>query len=111
MMNEKPKESDWKQYRDMIEFLKERYFKEVNQRLVAILTDKDRTATDQFFNTFEEMKKEQRVLQDCLNRHSRSYMYLSMLLMLRHGMLKEEDLKGFSEELQEQLITHLKMEL
>ena len=110
-MNGTPKESDWKQYRDMIEFLKERYLKETNQKLCKILTDGDRSATDQFWDTFNEMKKEKKVLQECLGRHSRSYMYLSMLLMLRYGMLKEEDLKGFSEELREQLTTHLKMKL
>ena len=110
-MNGKPKESDWKQFRDMVEFLRERYLKETNQRLNEILTDGDRTATDQFWDTFEEMKKEKKILQDCLDQHSRSQMYLSMLLMLRHGMLKEADLKGFSEELQEQLTTHLNMKL
>ena len=110
-MNGKPKESDWKQYRDTIEFLKERYLKETNQKLGKILADVDRSATDQFWDTFNEMKKEKKILQDCLDRHSRSYMYLSMLLMLRHGMLKEEELSSFSEELREQLITHLKMEL
>lgn len=110
-MNGKPKESDWKQFRDMVEFLKERYLKETNLKLNQILTDSKRTATDQFWDTFEEMKKEKKILQDCLDRHSRSQMYLSMLLMLRYGMLKKEDLKGFSEELQEQLITHLNMKL
>jgi hypothetical protein len=110
-MNGKPKESDWKQFRDMVEFLRERYLKETNQRLNEILTDGDRTATDQFWDTFEEMKKEKKILQDCLDQHSRSQMYLSMLLMLRYGMLKEADLKGFSEELQEQLTTHLNRKL
>ena len=110
-MNGKPKESDWKHYSGMIEFLKERYLKEKNQKLNEILTDSGRTATDQFWDTFEEMKKEKKVLQDCLDPHSRSNMYFSMCLMLRHGMLKESDLKGFSEELQEQLTNHLKMKL
>ena len=109
-MNEKPKESDWKRYRDMVEFLRERYLKEKNQKLNEILTDSERSATDQFWDTFEEIKKQKKILEDCLDRHSRSQMYLSMLLMLRHGMLKEEDLKGFSEELQEQLTTHWNME-
>ena len=110
-MNGKPKESDWKQFRDMVEFLRERYLNEQNHKLNQILTDSDRTATGQFWDTFEEMKKEKKVLQDCLDGHSRSQMYFSMLLMLRHGMLKEKDLKGFSEELQEQLTTHLNMKL
>jgi hypothetical protein len=110
-MNGKPKESDWKQFRSMVEFLRERYLKEKNQKLNQILTDNDRTGTEQFWDTFEEMKKEKKVLQDCLDGHSRSKMYISMLLMLRCGMLKENDLKGFSEELQEQLTTHLNMKL
>ncbi|NBB81433.1 MAG: hypothetical protein GVY36_18665 [Verrucomicrobia bacterium] len=66
-MNGKPKDSDWKQYRDMIEFLRERYLKETNQRLCGILTDGDRLATDQFWDAFEEMKKEKKILQDCLD--------------------------------------------
>jgi protein-tyrosine phosphatase len=51
------------------------------------------------------MKKEMKILQDCLDGHSRSKMFVSMLLMLRHGMLKEEDLQGFSEGLQKQITT------
>ncbi len=105
-----PKEADWRKYRDRIDFLKERYLKETNQRLVGILTDGDRPATDRFWDTFNEMKKETKVLRECLDRHSRSYMILSMLLMLRHGMLKEEDLEEFSDELQEQLAGYLKMD-
>ena len=110
-MNKQPKESDWKQFRNMVEFLRERYLKEKNQYLTKILTDTERTPTNQFWDTFEEMKKEKKILEDCLDGHSRSRMYMSMLLMLRFGMLKEEDLKGFSERLQEQLTTHLKMNL
>ena len=110
-MNGKPRESDWKQFRSMVEFLRERYLKEKNQQLTQIITDTERTPTNQFWDTFEEMKKEKKILEECLDGHSRSRMYMSMLLMLRYGMLKEEDLKEFSEELQEQLTTHLKMNL
>lgn len=110
-MNGNPKESDWKHYSGMIKFLKERYLQEKNQALSEILTDPERSPTDQFWDTFEEMKKKKKVLRDCLDSHSRSNMYFSMCLMLRHGMLKESDLQGFSEELQEQLTNHLKMDL
>jgi pilus assembly protein TadC len=110
-MNGRPKESDWKQFRGMLEFLRERYLKETNRRLCAVLTDADRSATDQFWDTFEAIKKEKRILEDCLDRHSRSQMYISMVLMLRYGMLKKADLKAFSDELQEQLITDVNMKL
>ncbi len=108
-MNMKPKESDWKQFRNMVVFLRERYLKEKNRDLVKTLTDSERTPTAQFWDTFEEMKKEKKILQDCLDGHSRSKMFLFMHLMLRNGMLKEEDLSGFSDELREQLIALLKI--
>jgi hypothetical protein len=105
-MNAKPIESDWKKFRDMVEFLRERYLKEKNQALLKILTDSDRTPTAQFWDTFDQMKKEKKVLQDCLDGHSRSNMYFSIHLMLNYGMLKEGDLNDFSETLQERLTKH-----
>jgi hypothetical protein len=47
------------------------------------------------------MKKEAKILQDCLNGYSKSRMDIHILLMLRHGLMKEEDLDAFSEELRE----------
>ncbi|WP_269527172.1 hypothetical protein [Coraliomargarita parva] len=107
-MNTKPKESDWKHFRDMLELLRERYLKDKNRALVEILTDPGRSPTEQFWDSFEAMKEESEVLHACLDGYSRSKMYQYMLRMLRHGMLLEEDLSGFSKELQEQLIRHLK---
>ena len=106
-MNGKPKESDWKRFRDMVLDLRERYLKEKNHELVGILTSPDKTPTEQFWDTLERMNKEKRILQDCLDRHSRSNMFMSMILMLRYGMLKEEDLEGFSEELQDELTSFI----
>lgn len=99
-----PKESDWKRFRDKAEELRERYLAETNPRLVAMLIDPVKTPTERFWDTFEEMKKEKRILEDCLDGHSRSKMFGFMCSMLRCGMLKEEDLNEFSEELREQLI-------
>jgi hypothetical protein len=47
------------------------------------------------------MKKEAKILQDCLNGYSKSSMDTHILLMLRHGLMKEEDLDAFSDELRE----------
>ncbi|NBC05146.1 MAG: hypothetical protein GVY20_15795 [Bacteroidetes bacterium] len=40
-------------------------------------------------------------MQDCLNGYMKSNMDMPILLMLRHGLMKEEDLDVFSEELRE----------
>lgn len=49
------------------------------------------------------MEKEANVLRRCLDGHTRSKMELFMIEMIGHGMLKEEDLAGFSEELHERI--------
>ena len=66
----KPKESDWKRFRDLVPDLRERYLKKINHELVGMLTVPDKTPTNQFWDTFEQMKKEKRILQDCLDGHS-----------------------------------------
>ncbi|MBW1866499.1 MAG: hypothetical protein JRI38_01960 [Deltaproteobacteria bacterium] len=99
-MNRKPKESDWKRFRSMVEDLRERYLKGKNAEMVLELTDSEKTSTEQFWDTFERMKAEKKILEDCLDGHSRSNMFLHILSMYRYGMMTKADLKGFSEELQ-----------
>jgi hypothetical protein len=123
-MTGNPKESDWKRYRGMVADLRERYLKEKNQELADMLTSSDKTPTERFWDSLERMKivprhfadmtesrrdiGPERILQDCLDPHSRSNMFMSMMFMLRYGMLKEEDLEGFSEELQHDLTSILR---
>ena len=56
----------------------------------------------------KKMKEEAKVLIDCLDGHSRSKMQWYLLLMHRHGLLQDSDLKEFSEELREQILTSLR---
>jgi len=105
---EQLKESDWKRFRKMVPDLRERYLKVKNRELVAILMASDKTPTDQFWDTFEAMKKEQKVLVDCLDDHRRSTMLMSMALMCRYGMLNADDLKEFSEGLQGEMSRYLR---
>lgn len=99
----KPKESDWKQFRKMVPELRERYIEEHLPSFMEILNDKNRTPTRRFWDTFEKMDETGKILRDCLDGHSRSKMFMFMSLMYRYGMLKEEDLSHFSEELQSRL--------
>jgi protein-tyrosine phosphatase len=94
-------EQDWKNFRDMIPHLRERYLAERNKTFSEILNNPDRTPTEQFWDTLEAMNKQKKILADCLDGHSRSNMDLSIMLMLSYGIMKEEDLEIFSEELQE----------
>jgi hypothetical protein len=62
-----------------------------------LLASKD-TETDRFWGAQEEIEKEVKILQSCLDGHSRGKMWLHAGLMFRYGMLSEEDLEEFSEE-------------
>jgi hypothetical protein len=95
--------SDWRKFSDMVPMLRERYLTERNARIVGTLTDPNRNQTERFWNSFEMMEKEAKVLRNCLDGHSRSKMWLFVISMLRVGMLKREDLSQFSEELQREL--------
>jgi len=103
-----PKESDWKQYSSIVEELRERYLKEKNQGFINMLSDPDKNATENFWDTLEKMKEETKTLELCLGKHSRSSMFIQMLAMCTHGMLTNEDLANFSEELQDSLKKCLK---
>ncbi len=108
-MREQAGESDWKKYSSMTKALRERYLEEKNRKFAGALTGDGKTATDRFWDTLEEMKKEAKVLRRCLDPHSRSHMSENMLQMLLSGMLKEEELEEFSPELRESLKSLLKI--
>ena len=95
-----PTESDWKKFRAMVPVLRERYLADRNARIAALLTAAKKTETERFWDTMAEMQKEAKVLQTCLDGHSRSQMWLFARLMIYAGMLKKEDLKDFSDEFQ-----------
>jgi hypothetical protein len=108
-MNVTLTEEDWKLFRKMVTDLRERYLKEKNEELIGALIDQDKTPTEQFWDTFDKMKRQKRILRDCFDDHRRSTMVEKMALMCRFGLLKENDLKEFSVELQERLSQYLEI--
>jgi hypothetical protein len=98
-----PKESDWKQFRKIVPHLRERYLKKVNEQVAALLADSERTPTEQFWDVQERIEDEEKIIMDCFDDHRRSTMLISMAVMQRNGVLSDNDLKGFSDELREQM--------
>jgi hypothetical protein len=96
-------ESDWKKFRAMVPQLRERYLAERRPGLLRKFTDPKKTETERFWDTMEAMEIEARVLRQCLDGHSRSSMWLYLLTMAHAGMLKKEDLAGFSDKLRQDL--------
>ena len=100
----KPLESDWKIYSKNVPEWRERYLTQKNGEIIAILSDREKTHTDRFWDAKRVMEDESRILRDCLDPHSRSNMVLSLCLMIRYKMVEESDLVNFSEELRERLL-------
>ena len=96
-------ESDWKKFSAMIPMLRERYLAEQNARIVRILADPKKNETERFWDAMDAMRKESKTLHICFDDLSRSKMWLTLISMRGAGMLKKEDLAGFSEELQKQV--------
>jgi protein-tyrosine phosphatase len=97
----KPKESDWKKFRNSLDKWRERYLKRKNDEIQAILEDNNLSATEKFWDIVEFQKNESKILRNCLDGYSRSKMTLHMALMKRYEMISQEDIEEFSEELQE----------
>ena len=97
----KPKESDWKKFRNSLDKWRELYLKRKNDEIRAILEDNNRDETDKFWDIVEFQKNESIKLRDCLDDISRSKMTLQMALMKRYEMVCQKDMEEFSEELQE----------
>jgi len=107
-MERKPKESDWKTFRNRVPEWRERYLRRKNKEIIGILTEENKTPTEQFWEAKERMEKETTVLVDCLDGHSRSKMHLYLFLMHRHGLIEDSDLEEFSGELREEILASSK---
>ena len=95
----KPSKREWKTFRETLPDLRERYLAKRNKALISILSNEERTATEQFWDTFDAMEKEGKILRDCLDGYSKSSMNMHILYKLRHGIMKDEDLEPLSNEL------------
>jgi len=99
----KPKESDWKKFRNSLDKWRELYLKRKNDEIRAILEDNNLNETEKFWGIVDFQKNESKILRNCLDGCSRSNMSLHMALMNRYKMICKEDIEEFSEELQEYL--------
>lgn len=106
---EKPKESDWKKFRTLLVELREEYLEKKNKEIVLQLSDPTKTPTEQFWSALELMQKEKVILQECLDGYSRAKMWLHIFRMYDVGMMSDDVLNQFSEELQSRIREHARL--
>jgi len=96
-------EADWKVFRAIIPALRERYLRKRRESLLALLSAPGKTETERFWAAEERVCHEAQILQECFDDLRRSRLFERLLSMRSHGMLADEDLGQFSEELQDKL--------
>lgn len=101
MTNNETNEADWKKFRVMVPELRERYLRQRNSELIAILEDESLTATEKFWTASERMEEIGKILRCCLDGHTRSRMRDFLASMYRCRMLGDQDLVGLSDEVRE----------
>jgi hypothetical protein len=110
MKHDLPSETDWKKFRMIVPELRERYLRQRNSELSAILRDESSSPTNQFWTASGRIEEIGKILRSCLDGHSRSTMMNFLMIMYRHQMLTEEDLDGFSEEFRRRLGRHTEIQ-
>ena len=106
-MRDKPKETDWRRFRDLAPELRERYLQARNEELVSVLGDSGLSQTEGFWKIEKRTREIAKVLHECLDGHSRSKMELFIMVMITHRMMTEDDLSGFSDEVQERALRRI----
>ena len=92
---------DWRLFRERLPKWQEDHMAKLNEEYIGILSRKDRNASENFWELYERIRKDKRgpgVLISDL-RPSNVSMHLGSLLA--QGVIGEEDLEDFSEELKE----------
>jgi len=103
-MYDKPRERDWKVYSKSVAVWRDRYLEAKTKEIAAGLADSTHNPTERFWQAQERIAQEAQILVDCLDDHARSKMRLHLMLMLRHGMIRETDLADFTQELRDDVL-------
>ena len=92
--------SDWKLFRERIPAWQEKYMEKLAKEYVTLLTDKDKTASAKFWE-LEKRIKEDKKRPGVLIHMSKSEALRNITTLIYDGAISLEDLKDFSDDLQE----------
>lgn len=93
--------NDWKLFRSKIAKWQENYMDRLNKEYIELLNS-DKDASAKFWELEERIKKDKRH-PGVIIEMSKSEMIFDIVVLIRDGVIKFEDLDGFSEELKERV--------
>lgn len=94
-------ESDWKKFRAKLPTWQENYMDKLTKEYIEILKSGEQASSR--FWTLEKRIKEDRKSPGVVISPSRSEMEMDLFYLLRDGVIIEEDLNEFSEELSDRV--------
>jgi hypothetical protein len=95
-------EKDWKLFRSRIADWQEAYMDRLNREYMEILTGEG-NPSDKFWVLEARIKKDKKATGVRIEM-SKPMMQTNLLLLLREGAITVDDLKGFSDDLREQMM-------
>ena len=93
------KEQDWKLFRKKLPLWQETYMDKLNQEYIRLLSGEG-LASDKFWELEKRIRMDKKSIGVVADMR-RSMMYTNLLSLLVNEIIREDDLKGFSEELSE----------
>lgn len=93
-------EKDWKLFRKMLPDWQERYMERLNQSYAELLNS-DMQASEKFWMLERKIRQDKRCSGVIVSEMSRSRFLDIMFQLMNDGVIREQDLQDFSEELRD----------
>lgn len=95
-------EKDWKLFRDRVSEWQEAYMEKLIEEYKALLGGNEQ-ASEKFWALEKRINQDRQNPGVLLHDVSRSNMDMHLLRLLQYAVIRQEDLKDFSEELRERI--------
>ena len=103
------KEKDWKQFRKMLPEWQEAYMERLTKEYIELLSS-DRQASDKFWALDKRIKDDKKRTGVIARDIRRSHLFQCIIDLMYEGAITEDDLKDFSEDLQDTVKTRLEID-
>ena len=108
-MQKEFKETDWKLFRKKLPGWQEAFMAELNKEYISILS-RDQNASDIFWELEKRIREDKRKTGVLARDIRRSNMLRLIINLIYEGAISEDDLKDFSEDLQDTVKTRLEID-
>ena len=96
-------ESDWKIFKKVHEKALDRFCRMVLSECESICRDETKTAHERYGTLYGHLRDRNKEMANAFDDYRRSTALLCLILMHKHGLLTEEEIQEFSDDVQDTL--------